>query len=1035
MKRITLIVALFVAFLKINAQANYEKYWQQKANYDITASLNTETDILSGHEKLVYTNNSPHTLEKLYFHLYQNAFTPGSYLSEKTKNSDRPINFGHYEKQGKAMEVSSVKVNGKSVSREIDNTIMEITLNNKLKPGDSLIVEMDFKTYFDIEANWRRMRVFKAYGAKNYNGGHWYPRISVFDRKFGWTADQHLVHEFYGNFGKYNVKLKLPAHYIVDATGILQNEKQVLPDSLKKKLNLNNFKDKPLYSKPSQVISPTEEMKTWHFKARNVHDFAFIASPLFRFEDVEWNGITCRSMVMEPHAARWQDAAELTSEIIRIFSEDFGMYAYPKIIIADVRSGMEYPMLTMNSGQSPDYSYIFAHEIGHNWFFGAVGSNETYRAALDEGFTQFLTYWALDKLRKERPVESDPPDKFPLKFRNRRNLKYRTIYKNYYKDAFYSDGTRLNQHSDKFPADNPYGTVYRQTYYKTSTMLYNLQYVLGDSLFKSCMRHYYKTWKFRQPYLEDMRNAFINHSCVDLNWFFDQWLNSKKTADYAVKDIDKTSSDSFRITLQRKGRMEMPLDVKVTFRDGSSKIYHIPNRRFIKETDAIVLDKWYGWDHLNPEYRFTIESQSPVTEVIIDPKKEIPDMNRLNNSSKFKPSLQFDYLINQPENPYKYEIYARPDLWWNEYSGLQAGFSLDGTYMKELHDFNVSFLYNTGLLNNTTEGYSRKLFSWNFNYNIRISISPAKTYLDITSIRDAGWNFNSISFQYQGKSRKNTFYFGLESSYRDDFYTVNYFPQNPSWEANGFDDLYLYLRTDYKLKFHEGSLQTGITSSMGKIKNSYWDFELSKDFNLGNLTLRTRSFARYGLSSQYPVEDALLLSGANPINQMQNRLLRSPGIIPNNWKEYGISPGHFHQPGGLNLRGYTGYYSISRNKEGALEYLHKGNTGLSFNSELSFGQWMNFPPGKMNRFLNLDFYLFFDAGSLSGASISNPPAFERIYMDAGSGLLLNIKQWGHFEKIKPLSLRFDMPLFLNIKPYGDDNNFQFRWLIGIEKSI
>ena len=143
------------------------------------------------------------------------------------------------------------------------------------------------------------------------------------------------------------------------------------------------------------------ETKTWKYHAENVHDFAFTADPTYRIGEAWWEDKVCYSLAQEPHASRWENAADFGANCIKVFSEDFGRYVYHKIIVADARSGMEYPMITLDGGSDPGYRGLLAHEIGHMWFFGQVGNNETYRALLDEGFTQFLTAWGLIKIDGE----------------------------------------------------------------------------------------------------------------------------------------------------------------------------------------------------------------------------------------------------------------------------------------------------------------------------------------------------------------------------------------------------------------------------------------------------------------------------------------------------------------------------------------------------------------------------------------------------------------------------------------------------------
>jgi hypothetical protein len=225
---------------------------------------------------------------------------------------------------------------------------------------------------------------------------HWYPRICVYDRKFGWDTDQHLGKEFYGDFGSFEVALTFASNYIVEATGYLENEQEVMPKSLREKLDIKNFANKPWEEKASVIIPYIEgDKKTWKYYAINVHDFAFTADPNYRIGEVmavvNGQSVRCIALAQEGHAGYWQNAAEYTKKIIETFSRDFSPYIWPKIIVADARDGMEYPMLTLDGGYDPSYRDLLIHEVGHMWYFGMVGNNETYRASLDEGFTQFLT--------------------------------------------------------------------------------------------------------------------------------------------------------------------------------------------------------------------------------------------------------------------------------------------------------------------------------------------------------------------------------------------------------------------------------------------------------------------------------------------------------------------------------------------------------------------------------------------------------------------------------------------------------------------
>ena len=520
----------------------FEGYWQQDVHYTIQAALNEQTNIITGKEFLTYWNNSPDSLSYVYFHLYQNAFQPGSYYDNLLKENGYATRYGRYEAQKKGTEITTIKINGQEVKTELDNTILKVYLPEILKSGAKAAFEIEFKTYFDTGSSRRRMKTFRVgHGYKHFDGVHWYPRISVYDRKFGWDTDQHLDKEFYGDFGTYDIELTLASNYVVEATGYLQNRAEVLPDDLRKKLDLKNF----IHRQPGDtitIITPynPKESKIWIYHAENVHDFAFTADPTYRIDEKYWGDIQCVAMVREQNAPKWINAAEYTAKIIKTYSQSFGQYIYPKMVVADADDGMEYPMLTLDAGQDPGYRSLLAHEVGHNWFFGMVGNNETYRAALDEGFTQFLDSWAYKAIEGDTVYHLPSKSAYFRKFRKETLIRNSRVFDNYILYAAQRDDRALNTHSSDFDGGSiRHDGGYGQVYYKTASMLYNLQYVLGDSLFLSAMQHYFNQWKTCHPYFEDFRNSIIQYTHTDLNWFFDEWLETTKVIDYSFAGIKK----------------------------------------------------------------------------------------------------------------------------------------------------------------------------------------------------------------------------------------------------------------------------------------------------------------------------------------------------------------------------------------------------------------------------------------------------------------------------------------------------------------
>ena len=225
-------------------------YWQQDVHYKISADVDEKTNIISGNMELIYSNNSPDTLNEVFFHLYQNAFQPGSYYDNLHKNNKVKSQFGLYESYGLGTLIEDLNIENRKSDYKIDNTILHATLDKPILPGENRTFSIVFKTFFDMGSMRRRMDIFDSCGNTHFNGVHWYPRISVYDRKFGWTTDQHLGREFYGDFGTFDVSLSFANNYIVEATGALQNREEVLPDSLRKALDIKNFKDKPWGENP-----------------------------------------------------------------------------------------------------------------------------------------------------------------------------------------------------------------------------------------------------------------------------------------------------------------------------------------------------------------------------------------------------------------------------------------------------------------------------------------------------------------------------------------------------------------------------------------------------------------------------------------------------------------------------------------------------------------------------------------------------------------------------------------------------------------
>ncbi len=1056
----------------------YPGYWQQDVNYKLIASLNDSTDVIDGAETLTYYNNSPDTLKVAFFHLYSNAQNKHSYYSDLYKNNNLKLKFGKYEAQDSGCYVKSIQVEGKELKTEVDNTVMKVFLPSPLPPNGSVTFHVRFNTYFDPGGARNRMKMFiAAKGFKQYDVVHWYPRICVYDTKFGWDVEQHLAHEFYGDFGSFDVAFTLPNNYVVGATGSLINEEDVLPDTLLRKLDIRNFRDKPWNSPPSVIIPRTNQPKTWLFHAENVHDFALTADPTYRIGISNWMGVECIALAEEMHASRWQNAASYTAKIIATDSKYFGMYGYPKMIVADARDGMEYPMLTLDGGGDPDYRTLLAHEVSHNWFFGMVGSNETYRAALDEGFTQFAESWICNKMDGPYEVQGQPANSYVRKFYRQDLLVMQEVYSGYLMNNIMGVGdfteniqgklfaaraaaslgykhVTLNTSSDDFVSAIGHNGGYAQVYFKTATMLYNLQYVLGDSLFFAAMQHYFNQWKFCHPYLNDFRNSITQFVHADLTWFFDEWLNTAKTMDYGVDNIKKASGkDQYTIMFKRDGEMQMPIDFTVKSKKDSTYNYYIPNSWFEKKTNAIILPRWIGWGKVQPTYTATVTIPGGISGVRIDTTHRLADINMLNNSNHLPVKLYFDSKILNTPDWTNYEAFWGPSVWYNSYDGVQIGAHLRGDYMLFKDNINATVYVNTRMGSTVPANTPYQPVAFTFDYQ-----TPIDGFINNSSInlylQDLdGLEEGKLLFQVKDNSLKNTFYAQLKAMYRpysyDELYLLTPYVRNsagyiiPTWATGQFNNtLTVGLKHDYHYSdYGRGSYEFKFRSSI--LTNDY-DFNQSSFTWLNTQTIfkklifKTRVFAQYGAGINTPTESALYLAGANPEEMTNNPFTRAAGIVPTDWTGYSYNLNHFQEGGGLDIRGYSGYTFAAFDSKGTPLFAYYGTSGAAVNAELEFNKLIHCNPRFLKNTFALTTYLFGDAGVLN----LNPPmrdklplVFTTVIADAGLGAALTIQRWGPLQLVKPLTIRFDMPFFLNRLPYGEQNYVQYRFVVGIGRSF
>ncbi len=1031
-------------------------YWQQDIHYKIHAKLDEASNTLKAKDTLHYFNNSPDTLHKVYFHLYQNAFQPGSFYHLYNLANNRKPEYGIYEQQKLGTVVENLRMDGMKAKTTLDNTILQVTLPEPIPPADSTTFTMKFKTFFDNGSLRRRMKMYKHHGVKHFNSVMWYPRIAVYDHKVGWQTDQHLGKEFYGDFGTFDVYLTLPQSYIVQGTGTLVNKGQAFPDQLQEIIALENYEDgepENLSERLKSYHKKQDSLKTWYYHAENVHDFAFTADPKYRMGVQEIRGVRCVALVQEHKAQNWTGVPSFTAEVVNTYSDQYGSYPYPKVVVADARDGMEYPMITLCGGKTKSNYGLIAHEVGHMWFHSTLGTNEAHRAAMDEGFTQMLTVEALNEAAGKYHATDNPNSGYKKLFTDSVTNRDADAYAGYITKAIRGEGARLNVHSNKYNAALGHGGGYQQVYYKMATMLFNLEYVLGEELFDRCMQKYFKQWRVAHPYMEDFRQSMISYSGVDLNWFFDQWLTTKKRIDYSINRVHQKTEGKYTITFKRKGAMEMPLGFQVVTKSGQVKRFWIPNQDFEKKTDATILPKWTGWgSKFNRTYQAEIKVDGKLKRVTIDNSNRLADVNQLNNSWKAtnRTDLQFDSYVSNPPDIHDYQLRWRPGVWFNNIHGLKPSLHLEGDYLDYKHQFDFTAWYNTEVLEQARDDLpssdevgngdqDRLPINFSVNYKTPLNGISDQFFLEAGGKILSGYHEGYLKFE-QNFDNDDKLTIGFEAAVRPDPEDLDFTLYPGQWDSTGGqwnNRLMINYRHSYDYTYGHGDIQLGLNATAFTQDYDYTSARLTviNHNRLAKLRIKTRTHFEYAFGSRIAPASQLMLAGARSEKLMDKAFTRARGYVPQEWLGYGPEVNNFHYGGGLNLRGYAGYLAPYNTGDGQVQTF-AGSSGGALNLEVGFDNYIPLLAGsRLSQVFNLDAYAFADAGVINHNSIQNSLDLANVRADAGLGTALTIKDWGPLDKAKPLTFRFDVPLYLSHLPAAGNDNFDLRWLVGLERAF
>jgi hypothetical protein len=626
MKKLSIVgIAILAIVSNVSAQADR---WQQHIDYKINAALNVQTNIVKGTENIVYTNNSPDTLRKIYFHMYWNAFQPNSVmdlrsreLGKTTFTSRRGTQMQDWDprvrdriQQLKPEEIgyqriSQITIAGKAQQLIDHETILEVVLTQAILPNSSVSLSLNFEA--QVPKQIRRSGRDNAEGVR-FSMSQWYPKMVEYDYQ-GWNTNPYIAREFYGVWGNYDVNLTLDKNYMVAATGVLQN--------------------------PTAAADASGN-KTWNFKGSNIHDFVWAADDHFKHLSKEVRkGLTLHVYYKEKDAqadSAWANVLWAAEKVLPYMEKKFGAYPYPQYsFIQGGDGGMEYAMATLLKGPSLGTAF---HEWMHSWYQHILGTNESLFPWMDEGFTSFgeeaISYWYEENHATNSPYLSEKA-KAQLKAaheaaKTQLPLVQAGNYAGYYGLVKSGFEEPMSTHSDHYNTNMAYSSA---AYSKGATFLGVLGYIISDSLRDKTLLNYYNTWKFKHPNANDFTRVAEKTSGIQLQWFKEYWVNSTKTVDYGLNDIQAGEKGAI-LSIQRVGKMPMPVEVYVTYKDGSSETHYMPLDLMLsgKKAEAANWITHAEWKWTAPTYSFELSKPiSQLKSIEIDPSQRMPDVNRTNN--------------------------------------------------------------------------------------------------------------------------------------------------------------------------------------------------------------------------------------------------------------------------------------------------------------------------------------------------------------------------------------------------------------------
>lgn len=608
------------------AQKNHPQpgYWQQEVKYRMEVTIDVKTFQYLGKQVLEYTNNSNDTLRNVYYHLYYNAFQPGSEMDirlQTIKDPDRRMirTFKQGTTEQKTSRIADLKPNeigylniqnfkqdGITCHTKVTETILEVTLANPILPKQ--------KTVFTLDFTGQVPNLIRRAGRNSEEGvalsmAQWYPKICAFDFE-GWHSDPYIGREFHGVWGDFDVKITIDKNYVVGGSGYLQNKNEIG----------HGYQDEGV------VVKHPKKQKTltWHFVAPKVHDFTWAADAEYAHDKIIGeNGVELHFLYKKngPNVEQWKQLPDKTNQLLRFFNDKIGPYPYKQYsVIQGGDGGMEYAMCTLITGNRslPSLVGVTAHELAHSWFQHVLATNESKHEWMDEGFTSFISDMAMEEVMPNPNRKKESP--------------FKSSYNNYFRMVATGREQPQTTHADRYDENLVYGI---SSYSKGTVFLSQLGYVIGWENMMKTLKRYYHDFQFTHPTPNDFKRTAERVSGAVLDWYLVDWTQTTNTIDYGIKNVEANGNNT-KITLERIGRMPMPLDILVEYTDGSKAQIHIPNplMRWVKPNPnpEMVWEVQKPWHWGIPTYSFELlTNKDNIAKIVIDPSGLMADVNKDND--------------------------------------------------------------------------------------------------------------------------------------------------------------------------------------------------------------------------------------------------------------------------------------------------------------------------------------------------------------------------------------------------------------------